>query len=89
MYFLVGTSESLTATAFDSAGVPMTMPLDFEWYSGDSSVIAVDQDGRITAKKPGFTWVFAKLAKRPSQRFVDSMPSRLESCWKRSLPTLR
>lgn len=60
--FLVGTSEWLTATAFDSAGVPMTTPLDFEWYSGDSSVIAVDQEGRITAKKPGFTWVFAKLS---------------------------
>lgn len=60
--FFIGATEGLTATAFDSAGVPMTVPLPpFRWESTDSASIRIDQDGRITAIKPGTSWIFARL----------------------------
>lgn len=54
-------SEWLTASAFDSAGVLMTEPLSFRWESSDSTSISVNQEGRITAKRPGGPWIYARL----------------------------
>ena len=57
-----GQTEQLTVQAFDSAGAVIQATLPFAWDSGDSTIIAVDQSGRIRAMRPGFTTIFARLS---------------------------
>lgn len=61
-YLFAGQTEQLTVQAFDSAGAVIQTALPFSWDSGDSTIIAVDQTGQIKAKRPGFTWIYARLS---------------------------
>ena len=38
------------------------LPKSFRWYSDDSSIAAVDSSGKVTAKGPGSTTIYGKLA---------------------------
>ena len=60
--FLLGASEQLTATTFDSAGLEIDTRLQVEWYSDDPTIVEVDQSGRATAKRAGWTAVRARVA---------------------------
>jgi hypothetical protein len=60
--FLLGTSEQLTAKVYDSLGVEITTPLKLEWSTDDPSIVEVDQSGRTTAKRAGWTMVHARVA---------------------------
>ncbi len=66
-----GQRVQFSATLLDSDGAPMSGK-SFTWYSDDSSMAHVSQQGLVTAKKPGSSRIFATV-----KPLIGSAPIRI------------